>query len=113
MALALTITNVSGTAANQSWIADQDYTLTGGVNYGFDDMIVHLDPDQTYASWVAGLTDGLSTQFFVFMRANIPLSLNFEIPKGLLLIFSPQHTNIALLFFEPSAETQLKNLGLT
>ena len=89
-----------------SWQADEDCTLTRVINHGGFNGILHLDPDLTYADWVAGLATGVKTDFVLYC----PISLNavpvfqphenllFQLLKGQLVFFSPEGTAIAQLF---------------
>jgi hypothetical protein len=87
------------------WTADQDYILDQAVNYGGGNVIVHIDPDQTYASWAAALADGFTDQFFLFIRGNAAVAdmwqienINLLLNKGQKIFISAETTTILGLF---------------
>ena len=79
------------------------------MNHGNGDALLTLDPDLTYASWLAGLVDRVTTDFFLYLRAtnpNIPMvgvqlqQLNFPILKDQQIFIAPATNAIIQLYFE-------------
>jgi hypothetical protein len=96
----LTVSILSN-ASTQSWTADDDYVLEQCINYGGGNVVVHLDPDMTYASWLAALQDGVSDQMFIFIAGDpavrgsfIVSGLKFPINKSQKIFISAESTTI-------------------
>jgi hypothetical protein len=90
--------------SDSRWTSDDDYVLTDVINFGTDDAIVHLDPDQTFASWAAGLSTVPLTDFVLYTKGSpagvmpFQLKANQQILKGQLIILSSANTTLLQLF---------------
>jgi hypothetical protein len=98
-----TLTSLSGQPV--SYEAEEDLILTGVVSYG--NAIVSLQKGFSFADWQATLVgDSVSDHFFMFLNANLPLDgLNFEIPRGQIIVYSPQNAGtVGHVFLATSAD---------
>jgi hypothetical protein len=99
----VTLTSLSGQPV--SYEAEENLILTAVVAFG--NGILTLQKGFSFADWQASLlADSVSDHFFMFLNANLELSgLNFEIPRGQILVFSPQNSGtIAQAFLATSAD---------
>lgn len=86
----------------------EDLVLEQAIPLGPDNSVLHLDPDRTYLSWVAGIAHGISEEFLLYLSSHVSggqlfltpiFNLNFFFPKGSTLYCSSEAVSINHLIF--------------